>query len=212
LISEWNHLKKNTNVKKSPFVKAAVMKMNYQPATTIKLDESVKELFFLISPPRHIRSDVSVLKDDVHYLIGREMEDRFSKAHISLFKYSDTETHMKHMVRFVEARASEISPFNVFLKDFGVFYSGSFRTVYMDIVNKSPIEEIFEKIVKQESSYTPHITIAKNLTTDEFLRCWPYLKGLNYSNQHFLCDRITVLARADRKWSHYKDILLAGRV
>jgi 2'-5' RNA ligase len=187
------------------------MKTNYQQPA-IALNESVKELFFLISPPRHIMSDVSVLKDDVHYLIGREMEDRFSKAHISLFKFSDTETHMKHMIRFVEARAHEIAAFNVFLKDFGVFYNGSFRTIYMDIVNKSPIQDIFEKVVKQEASFVPHITITKNLTIDEFLRCWPYLKGLNYSNQHFLCDRITVLARTDRKWLHYKDIMLNGRV
>jgi 2'-5' RNA ligase len=187
------------------------MKVHYQ-SPAIQLNESVKELFFLISPPRHIASDVSVLKDDVHYLIGREMEDRFLRAQITLFKFSDTENHMKHMVRFVEARASEISPFNVFLKDFGVFYNGAYRTVYLDIVNKSPIEEIFEKIIKEETSYTPHIPVAKNLTTDEFLRCWPYLKGLNYSNQHFLCDRITVLARMDRKWMHYKDIFLTGKL
>ena len=172
--------------------------------------QSVKELFFLISPPRHIASDVSVLKDDVHYLIGREMEDRFSRAHISLFKFGDTETHMKHMLRFVEARAAEIPAFNVFLKDFGVFYNGSFRTIYMDIVNKSPIQEVFEKIVKEDPEYIPHITIARNLAINDFLRCWPYLKGLRYSNQHFLCDRITVLARADRKWMHYKDIVLGA--
>jgi 2'-5' RNA ligase len=185
--------------------------VNHQ-LSLIKLDQSVKELFFLISPPRHIASDVSVLKDDIHYLIGREMEDRFSKAHISLFKFSDSENHMKHVVRFVEARANEIAPFNVFLKDFGVFYTGSFRTIYMDIVNKSPIQDIFERTVKEESNFTPHITIAKNLATDEFLRCWPYLKGLHYSNQHFLCDRITVLARTDKKWVHYKDIMLGGQV
>jgi 2'-5' RNA ligase len=182
------------------------MQLNLQSNQPIQ--EPIKELFFLISPPRHIMSDVSVLKDDVHYLIDRQAEDRFSKAHISLFKYSDTEYRMKHMLRFVEARAAEISPFNVFLKDFGVFYAGSFRTIYMDIVNKTPIQEIFEKIVKEEEHFTPHITIAKNLTVDEFLRCWPYLKGLHYSNQHFLCDRITVLSRTDRNWTHYKDIFL----
>jgi 2'-5' RNA ligase len=159
------------------------MNLNYkdmkqtQRQSIVKLDESIKELFFLISPPRHIVSDVSVLKDDVHYLIDREMEDRFSKAHISLFKFRDTENHMKHIIRFVEARASEIAPFNIFLKDFGVFYSGSFRTIYMDIVNKSPVQDIFERIVKEESNFVPHITIAKSLTVDEFLRCWPYLKG-----------------------------------
>jgi 2'-5' RNA ligase len=188
------------------------MKQVHHQLPLIKLDQSVKELFFLISPPRHIASDVSVLKDDVHYLINREMEDRYSRAHISLFKFSDSENHMKHIIRFVEARAMEIAPFNVFLKDFGVFYSGAFRTVYLDIVNKSPIQDIFEKLVKEEATFTPHIPITKNLTIDEFLRCWPYLKGLNYSNQHFLCDRITVLARAERKWMHYKDIMLGGYI
>lgn len=169
--------------------------------------QSIKEFFFIISPARHIISDVSVLKDDVHYLIGHELEDRYSKANIALFKYSDTENRMNHMLRFVEARAAGMEPFNVFLKDFGVFYNGSFRTIYMDIVNKSPIQEIFEKIVRDDPEFIPHITIARNLAISDFLRCWPYLKGLRYGNQHFLCDRITVLARFDRKWMHYKDIL-----
>jgi 2'-5' RNA ligase len=181
------------------------MKLRTQ-STTHTQQTSIKELFFIIAPPRHIMSDVSVLKDDVHYLIGHELEDRYSKANIALFKYSDTETHMNHMVRFVEARAMELQPFNVFLKDFGVFYSGSFRTIYMDIVNKSPIQEVFEKIVKEDPNFIPHITIARNLAINDFLRCWPYLKGLRYSNQHFLCDRITVLARIEKKWTHYKDI------
>ncbi len=178
------------------------------PQTQQSLRKDIKELFFVISPPRHIISDVSVLKDDVHYLIGHELEDRYSRPNIALFKYSDAETRMRHMMRFVEARASEIPAFNIFLKDFGVFYNGSFRTIYLDIVNKSPVQEIFEKIVREDPAYIPHITIARNLAIGDFLRCWPYLKGLRYSNQHFLCDRITVLARTDRKWKHYKDILL----
>ncbi|MBT1703248.1 2'-5' RNA ligase family protein [Chryseosolibacter indicus] len=184
------------------------MKLNYQ--LTHPTEKPVKELFFLISPPRHIASDVFVLKDDVHYLTGRELNDRYSRAHISLFKYSDTEHHMKHMIRFVEARATEIKPFNIFLKDFGTFYNGSNRTIYMDIVNKTPIQEIFEKTVKEDKNFIPHITIAKNLLHEDFLKCWPYLKGLNYSNQHFLCDRITVLAKADKSWIHFKDIMFGG--
>ncbi len=181
------------------------MKLQAQQ-TNQGLQQEIRELFFIISPPRHILSDVSVLKDDVHYLIGHEMEDRYSKANIALFKYSDTDERMNHMIRFVEARAREIEPFNIFLKDFGVFYNGSFRTIYMDIVNKSPVQEIFEKIVKEDPDFVPHIPIARNLAINDFLRCWPYLKGLRYSNQHFLCDRITVLARADRKWIHHRDI------
>ena len=176
------------------------MKIHYKP-----IEQSVKELFFLISPPRHIMSDVSVLKDDVHYLIGHKLEDRHSPAHISLFTYNDE--HVQDIVRHVEVKAAQFKPFNVFLKGFGVFFNGAKRTIYMDIVNKSPIQEIFEKVVKEDSNYIPHIPVARNLAMNDFLRCWPYLKGLNYSNQHFLCDRITVLARTDKKWAHYKDIL-----
>lgn len=175
------------------------------------LQPRIRELSFIISPPRHILSDVSVLKDDVHYLTGRKLTDRYARASIALFKYSDTEDRMNHMIRFVEARAAALEPFNVFLKDFGVFYHGALRTIYLDIVNKSPIQEIFEKIVKEDPQYTPHIPIARNLAVDDFLRCWPYLKGLRYSNQHFLCDRITVLARTDGKWTHYKDIVFGER-
>jgi hypothetical protein len=179
---------------------------------TQQTQQSVQELFFTISPPRHIVSDVSVLKDDVHYLIGHELEDRYARANIALFKYSDTQDRMNHMMRFVEARAAELSPFNVFLKDFGVFYNGSFRTIYLDIVNKSPIQEMFEKIIREDPDFTPHVPVARNLTINDFLRCWPYLKGLNYSNQYFLCDRITVMARAEKKWMHFRDIVLGASV
>lgn len=179
------------------------MKPNYQIKTST--EAPVKELFFLISPPRHIISDVSVLKDDVHYLIGHQLEDRNTIAHIPLFRYNDEYT--QDMIRHVEKKAAAFEPFNVFLKGFGVMYNGSRRTVYMDIVNKSPIQEILEKVVREDSTFVPHIPVARNLAMTDFLRCWPYLKGLNYSNQHFLCDRITVLARGEKKWSHYRDIM-----
>jgi 2'-5' RNA ligase len=182
-------------------------KRTMRPAV-IKTQSPVQELFFMITPPRHIASDVAVLKDDVHYLIGHDFEDRFSRAHISLFTY--TGEHTEDMISFVEEKVATFESFNVFLKDFNVFYNGSKRTIYMDIVNKYPVREIFESLVKEDAGFIPHITIAKNLTSEDFLKCWPYLKELNYSNQHFLCDRITVLARNGKRWVHYKDICFGG--
>lgn len=182
------------------------------PVRTRKSSSGTKsghpELLFTITPPPHICSDVAVLKDDVHYLIGHTYADRFVKAHISLFRYTDK--HTDDILAFVEEKAACFEPFNVFLKDFGVFQHGSARSVYMDIVNKYAIREIFESLVKESPEFTPHISIAKNLTTEDFLKCWPYLKGLNYSNQHFVSDRITVLIRNGNKWLHYKDILFGN--
>jgi 2'-5' RNA ligase len=177
-----------------------------QPAIyTSTTGPATQELYFIIAPPRHILSDVSVLKDDVHYLIGHKFDDQRSKAHIPLFRYNDK--YSREMIRFVESKACDFQPFNVLLKDFGVFYNGSKRTVYMDIVYKYPIQEIFGKLVKEDDNFVPHITIARNLDNEDFLRCWPYLKGLHYGNQHFLCDRITVLRKEENKWVHHKDIL-----
>jgi hypothetical protein len=167
----------------------------------------VQELSFLLSPPPHILSDVSVLKDDVQFLIGHEFDDRHSKANIALFKYNDE--HIEDIIQHVESRASYFKPFNVFIKNLNVFHYGSTRTIYLDIVNKYPIRDIFEKLVKEDITYTPHIPIAKNIGIEDFLKSWAYLKDLSYS-QHFLCDRITVLARGEKRWVHYKDIIFKG--
>lgn len=171
------------------------------------INNPVQELFFLISPPPHIMSDVSVLKDDVQFLVGHEFDDRYSKAHISLFKYNDE--HADDIVRFVESRAAYFKPFNVFVKNLNVFHHGPARTIYLDIVNKYPIRDIFEKLVKEDINFTPHITIAKNIGIEDFLKSWAYLKDLSYS-QHFLCDRITVLVRGEKRWLHYRDIMFGG--
>lgn len=174
---------------------------------TVNLQNPVQELFFIIAPPPHIISDVFVLKDDVQYLIGKSFEGRFSKAHISLFKYADQ--HIDDMIDHVEQKAASFKPFNIFVKDFCVFYNGSARTICMDIINKYPIRDIFEKIVKEDASFTPHITIAKSIPAEDFIKVWPYLNNLPYS-QHFTCDRITVLARSEKKWIHYKDIVFGA--
>jgi hypothetical protein len=175
----------------------------YMKPTSVKVSHPVEELRFIISPPRHIKSDVSVLKDDVQYLIGHPFEDRHTSACISLFTYSDR--HIDDMIEHVEAKAANFKPFNIFVKDLNVFYNGQHRTIYLDIVNKYPLREIFEKTICEDAGFVPHITIAKRLSAEDFLKAWPYLKDLPYS-QHFTCDHISVLARADNRWIHYRDI------
>lgn len=171
----------------------------------IKISNLPQELFFIIAPPRHIKSDVSVLKDDVQYLIGREFEDRYSIAHISLFKFIN-QRHFPDIIEHVESIAAHFKPFNIFIKNLITFHHGSYRTICLDIVNKYNICDIFEKTVKEDVHYKPHITIARKLAAEDFLKAWPYLKDFPYS-QHFLCDRITVLARSENRWIHYKDIM-----
>jgi len=173
-------------------------------APEIKISNSVDELCFIIAPPPHIKSDVSVLKDDVQYLTGRTFDDRYSTAHIALFRFDDKK-HFYDIVREVKSKAIHFDPFNIFIEGLFSFWNGVHRTICLDVSNKSPVREIFEKTVKENALYTPYIPIAKKLRDEDFENVWPHLKDFHYS-QHFLCDRITVLARTENRWNRYREI------
>lgn len=162
-------------------------------------------LFFIIAPTPPIKRDVSFLKGDLQSLIGRGFLGRHSIAHISLRQYFN-QKYFPDIIAHFECIATHFKPFNVFIKNMAAFRHGSYRTIYLDIVNKFNICDIFEKTVKKDAHYTPHITIGRKLAEEDFLKAWPYLKDFSYS-QHFLCDRITVLAQVENRWMHYKDIL-----
>ena len=170
---------------------------------------AIEELFFIISPPPHIMSDVSVLKDDVQFLVGHELDDRYAKAYISLFKFSDKD-HFRDILKYVEFKAAYFKTFNIFIKNLNVFHHGDHRTIYLDIVNKYPVHDIFEKLVMEDRNYKPHITVAKNMESEDFLKTWLYLKDFKYS-QHFHCDRITVLARRKKRWVPYREIMFGSQ-
>jgi 2'-5' RNA ligase len=172
--------------------------------SVVKVKSKVQELLFVISPGANIERDISVLKDDVQYLTGKKFDDRFAKAHITLFNYVGD--NPDEILDYIEERAANTSPFNIFLKDFNVFYGGSKRSIYLDIINKYAVSDLFDLFEKDEAT-TPHLSIARNLSAEDFLKCWPYFKAMHYS-QHFCCDTITVLCKEGKRWVHYKDILL----
>jgi 2'-5' RNA ligase len=170
----------------------------------LRIKMSIDELAFVIAPPGHIKSDVSVLKDDVHFLIGRPFDDMYVKAHVALFKFNE-EAYFDDITRHVEDVAAHFTPFNIFLKDLSVLYTGASRMIVMNILNKYPVREIFEKLVRKNIRYVPHISIASKLSPADLLRAWPYLKDFSYS-QHFTCDRIAVFARVGPQWTLYREI------
>ena len=176
--------------------------------SNIKTSQQIEELSFIIAPPPHIKSDVSVLKDDVQFLTGEVFDDRYSPAHISLFKFDDRR-HFGDIIKQVEARAAAFDPFNIFIKGLRYFDHGPNRTIYLDILNKVDVQDIFENLVKRNARYMPFISIAQGLNTREFSKAWPHLQDFRYT-QDFLCDRITVLARSGNGWLHYRDILFGN--
>jgi len=176
--------------------------------TPTKIHQSIDELSFVISPPPHIKSDVSVLKDDVQFLTGKIFDDRYSPAHICLFRYDDKK-HFTDIIVEVQAKATRFDPFNVFLKGLKYYWMNTNRTICLDILNKPDVRLIFETLVKENTQYLPFISIAKGLDHKSFLKAWLHLQDFQYT-QDFLCDRITVLARHADRWIHYGDIMFGA--
>lgn len=176
--------------------------------SNIKTSQQVEELSFVIAPPPHIKSDVSVLKDDVQFLTGELFDDRYSAAHISLFKFDD-KRHFGDILKQVEAKAVTFDPFNIFIKGLRYFGYEPNLTIYLDILNKTDVQNIFENLVKKNPRYMPFISIAEGLSAREFSKAWPHLRDFRYT-QDFLCDRITVLVRNSDGWLHYRDILFGN--
>lgn len=173
--------------------------------TPTKIHQSIDELSFVIAPPPHIKSDVSVLKDDVQFLTGKIFDDRYSPAHITLFRYDDRK-NFSDIIYEVKAKAATFDPFNIFLKGLKYYWLNSNRSICLDILNKPDIRHIFEKLIKQNTRYMPFISIAKGLDHESFMKALLHLQDFQYT-QDFLCDRITVLGRKDSRWLHYGDII-----
>ena len=176
--------------------------------TPAKIHQSIEELSFVIAPPPHIKSDVSVLKDDVQFLTGKIFDDRYSPAHITLFRYDDKK-NFSDIIYEVKTKAAMFDPFNIFLKGLRYYWLNSNRSICLDILNKPDIREIFEKLIKQNTRYMPFISIAKGLDHESFLKAWLHLQDFQYA-QDFLFDRITVLARNETTWLHYRDIIFGA--
>ncbi len=174
--------------------------MEKRPATST-------DLFFIISPPKTIVEYVTLLKKHVKSAIGHGFDDEFSKAHISLFKYRNE--HAERVLYHIDNKVSTFNPFHVYIKNLNFFNHGTTRTIYLEIVYKNPICDLFKNITEQESDFTPHITIAKNLEINDFIAAWKSLQNLSYS-EYFRCDHITVLKKSPHKWMHYIDIPFAA--
>ena len=176
--------------------------------SNIKTSQQVEELSFVIAPPPHIKSDVSVLKDDVQFLTGELFDDRYSPAHISLFKFDD-KRHFGDIIKQVEAKAVKFDPFNIFIK--GLRYFGHERTVRSILIYSTRL-----------TSRTFLKTLLKKIRG--ICRSSPSQRDLMQENSQkrgrisriFAIPRISCatvlpyLCETGNGWSHYRDIMFGN--
>lgn len=164
------------------------------------------ENFLLISPSLPVAKDVSFFKQRFRRILGHSYESEFSKAHISLVKYHDV--HSDNLLYHIADNVlSGFKPFTIYINGFYVLHHGGNRTICLNIINKNSVCELMKKLTGQES--LPHITLAKNLSKEDFNRLWPTVRNIKYANS-FKCESITVLRGTDGAWAYYTDLPLAS--
>ena len=159
------------------------------------------EFFLVISPSQTIMDYVSYLKREIKKIVGHNYPSAFAKAHISLFKYPDH--HTESFLYQVDSEVSRQKAFHVHVRDLGVFKHGANGTIYLNIEHKSPICDLVELWTRK--TINPHITIARNLEPNDFIKAREIVKDISYEND-FICDRITVLKKTRGYWYSYLEL------
>lgn len=182
------------------------MNINSKIECAIESRRPIREFSFIISPAPAVQQFVASLKKQVRLAIGHTYIDEFSKAHISIFKYKSNTENFLYRASVI---AAQVKSFNIHVKDLTTFHHGSKRTIYLEIVNKHPIQELSKKLILKEVN--PHITIARNLSYSDFLKAVEVIGQIKYSH-FFSCESITVLTREQRGWKPYLNLPLATHV
>ena len=171
--------------------------------------------FIIISPDDRIKKVVDLFKIKLGEIISLSESNRYSKAHISLMKFSSTEDDEKIINKINNALAFSQN-FEVELNGSDIFKHGdSSTTLILKISNPTPIEALYQLLLAADlapmlhKKITPHLTIAKTIPNDEFAGKVD-LSQFDYYDS-FLCKEITILKQVPgEKYRELAKIPLQG--
>lgn len=187
--------------------------------------EAVYEYFVLLSPSDAIIADVDNMKQQLHEMIGLDVTNLNSVAHISLYKQQGLDAAV---VKAAAKKAlSGQKKFEVKVSGYDVFKSGEKRTLYLKVENPESIDAVYnllcppKKPAKQinrqisildrpgkkhpaAKSITPHITIARNIDVADFDRIEDF-SPFEYKNE-WLCEKVTILRRLAGTDKHFSPV------
>lgn len=170
-----------------------------------KDEVKVNECLILIEPPRNVVDYVSILK--------RELQDEYgdflsgnSRAHITIRNFLVAENRIDKVISTIGKKLSLFPKFEMQLKGFSTFDVG--RTFFIGVEESKSFkylakefETIKKEVVKTTKFYnsnTPHVTIARKLTTKAFKKIKEkYISKPFYYT--FDVERLIVLKRNDSK-------------
>ena len=168
------------------------------------------EYFVVISPPLVTQKKIGTMKRLLNKAVPIGLENLLSIPHISLFKKILPENDELVLARLRRA-IEHLNVFTVRLNGADFFVHGArSKSLVLTIENPEPIRMIHALILREfraPKGMTPHLTIARNIPA----KYAPKINPVDYHlHDEFLCDRITVLKKAqgENNFSVLREITL----
>lgn len=160
-----------------------------------------QDYLLVITPSEEIITEVRKFKDFVKKLIGYYQSFN-SKAHITVNHYYDGKAlFFDERVPVYRSMASHIDAFEIKICGFDFFEHHGTYTIYAKVALSQNITSTFsrfKKVFGSDVPQTPHITIARSLSYNQYKLLWYYFKKQKFECS-FYADEIVVLKTPTRR-------------
>ena len=143
----------------------------------------------VLSPPIAIKNNIAQIKRELNAITNISERNLYSIAHITL---TDKLTDDVYFAETIEKFVSGYKPFKIKINGWGYFDHGHSITVYLNIEHPQRIIDLM--IAVKSTTKTPHITLAKKIPHETFIKLRLYMEKLNYTAE-WLCTEVTVLKK-----------------
>lgn len=170
------------------------------PDKNTALNDNEYEYLLVINPPRSVYNDVMEIKKEFAQQYDFPKASK-SKPHITLACFRMEELKEKEALASIEEACLHQPPCEVQLSNYNFF---SEHTVYLNIIKPFSIIDFVKTLKAKLSlpksrsffSFHPHLTIARGLTREVFLKSKTTYEQEKYNNT-FIVHNITLLKRKD---------------
>lgn len=179
--------------------------------------ERTYEYLLVIPPTDEISSDVFHFKGILFDAIKSKTRNRYAKAHVTIINFMNAGYSDEEVVEKVRNALAEQKRFKVQISGVEKFVHGEDkRTIHLAISNPDPFRELHKLLASEfyqkTTKITPHITLAKAISTDEYeliMNKFPYI---HYHNE-FEGNRLSILKREIHQdgpgnFMHLEDVYL----
>jgi 2'-5' RNA ligase len=170
------------------------------------------DYLLLLSPPEAVKTEIARYKKASVRAIGK-FESMNSPAHISIFKAERQKAFMMEpALKRMEAKLNTMPPVAFHITGFNFFKHGEkAMTIYAEIKESEAVIRWFRllsiNLNLKTKNITPHITVARNITVEQFGKLWPHFAKAKYVDLFWIKELIVLKRETfgqEPKWERHK--------